>query len=89
MGHTGKLPEERLAEHNEQYVKGRGADETRGTQWEICRVFYGFKDKQNANSFEETINANEVACWQERLPHIESIRGREFLAVGTRGHELH
>ena len=54
--------------------KGRGADETRGTQWKIGRVFYGFADESNAMSFEETINANEVECWQERLPIIESIR---------------
>ena len=41
---------------------------------EICRVFYGFKDQSNACSFEDTINANEVECWQQRLPVIESIR---------------
>ena len=33
VGHTGKIPEARLAEHNETFEKGRGADETRGKQW--------------------------------------------------------
>ena len=77
VGHTGrngKLPEERLADHNETYQKGKGADETRGTQWKICRVYFGFQDERDATSFEETINANEVECWQQRLPVIESIR---------------
>ena len=77
VGHTGrngKLPEERLVDHNETHEKGKGADETRGTQWKICRVFYGFADERNAMSFEESINANEVECWQERLTVIDSIR---------------
>ena len=77
VGHTGrngKLPEERLTDHNETHEKGRGADETRGTQWKICRVFYGFADESNAMSFEDTINANEVECWKERLPVIDSVR---------------
>ena len=43
---------------------------------EICRVFYGFKDERDAMSFEETINANEVECWQERLPVIDSVRDK-------------
>ena len=77
VGHTGrhgKLPEERLADHNETNEKGGGANETRGTQWKICRVFYGFADESIATSFEETISVNEVECWQQRLPIIESIR---------------
>ena len=40
----------------------------------ICRVYYGFANESDAMSFDESINANEVECWQERLPIIESIR---------------
>ena len=73
VGHTGKIPEARLAEHNETFEKGRGADETRGKQWNICRVYMGFSSKNHANSFEETINANEVEHWTQRLKVIESV----------------
>ena len=43
VGHTGsggKLPEGRLGEHNEQYVKGRGAEETIGTQWKCVESLW-------------------------------------------------
>ena len=73
VGHTGQLPQERLMQHNETHVRGQGADETRGVQWKICRVYKGFTCRQNATSFEESINANEVECWQQRIPVIKSI----------------
>ena len=77
VGHTGKDGKDvdvRLAEHNETMVKGKGAEETRGKKWNICRVYYGFADQTNAREFEDSINANEVECWQDRLPVIASIR---------------
>ena len=33
----------------------------------------GFSSKNHTNSFEETINANEVEHWTQRLKVIESI----------------
>ena len=60
-------------QHNETHVRGQGAVETRVTQWKICRVYKGFTSKQNATSFEESINANEVGCWQQRISVIDSI----------------
>ena len=73
VGHTGQLPEERLMQHNETNVRGQGAVETRGTQWKICRVYKGFTSRENTTSSEESINANEVECWQQRIPVIKSI----------------
>ena len=91
VGHTGrngKPAEARLTDHNETYEKRKGAIETRGTQWKICRVYYGFADESNAMQFEEAINANEVERWQDRLPVIDSIRDMAKWHLGRRRREL-
>ena len=71
VGSTPRIPEVRLLEHNEG--KERGALETKGKQWKICRVYMGFQDKSDMLSFEGTINRTVVAHGTQRLKVIESV----------------
>ena len=66
-----RITEVRLFEHNEG--KGRGALETKGKQWKICRVYMGFRDNSDMLSVEATINRSVVAHWIQRLKVIESV----------------
>ena len=61
----------RLEAHND----GTGAIETNGKQWEVVKVMKGFDNKKHAKSFEGTMHQeyNEVSCWQERIPIMESL----------------
>ena len=66
VGSAKYTVEDRLKEHN--LCKGKGAQATKGRQWQVCAVYKGFKTHQQADKSEKTLMAprNAVRHWSER-----------------------